>query len=163
MATRMQFRRGTAAEWTTANPVLAEGELGVELDTSLFKVGDGSTAWTALAYGGLEGPQGNSGATIAAVRSVSGASGALMAGDEGALIVCDEVASILVPASSSVEFALRTVVYLTSDGGQVTLVADTGVTLLTPDTLMSRTALSTIAIVQTATDVWRVFGDMEAA
>ncbi|MCR6700856.1 MAG: hypothetical protein NVV68_06790 [Dokdonella sp.] len=159
----MQFRRGTAAEWTVSNPVLAQGELGIELDTSLFKVGDGVTAWGSLAYGGLEGPQGASGATIAAVRTVFGSSGALMEGDEGALIVCDEAASILVPASSSVEFSLRTVIYLTSDGGQVTLVADGGVTLLTPDTLMSRTALSTIAIVQTATDVWRVFGDMEAA
>lgn len=163
MATRMQFRRGTAAEWTTANPVLAQGELGIELDTSLFKVGDGVTAWGSLAYGGLEGPQGASGATIAAVRTVSGSSGALMAGDEGALIVCEETASILIPISSDVEFPLRTVIYLTSDGGQVTLTPDTGVTLLSPDTYISRTALSTIAIVQTALDVWRVVGDLEAA
>jgi hypothetical protein len=53
MPDRFQFRRGTAAEWTSANPTLAEGELGVELDTSLYKIGDGTTAWTSLDYGSL--------------------------------------------------------------------------------------------------------------
>ena len=51
MATvRIQVRRGTASQWTSANPTLAAGELGVESDTNLFKFGNGSTAWTALAY-----------------------------------------------------------------------------------------------------------------
>lgn len=58
---QMQFRRGTAAQWTSANPVLADGELGLEKDTRLFKIGDGTTAWNALAYGGLMGPQGPQG------------------------------------------------------------------------------------------------------
>jgi hypothetical protein len=51
MATvRLQLRRGTASQWTSANPILAAGELGVESDTNLFKFGNGSTTWTALAY-----------------------------------------------------------------------------------------------------------------
>jgi hypothetical protein len=51
MATvRIQVRRGTAAQWTSANPTLAAGELGVESDTNLFKFGNGSSTWTALAY-----------------------------------------------------------------------------------------------------------------
>ena len=51
MATvRIQVRRGTASEWTSANPILASGELGVESDTNLFKFGNGSTAWTSLDY-----------------------------------------------------------------------------------------------------------------
>ena len=51
MATvRIQVRRGLASEWTSANPILAAGELGVESDTNLFKFGNGSTAWTSLAY-----------------------------------------------------------------------------------------------------------------
>jgi hypothetical protein len=50
MATRMQQRRGTASQWTTANPVLAAGEIGFETDTSKFKIGDGSSSWTALPY-----------------------------------------------------------------------------------------------------------------
>ena len=53
MAVRIQFRRGTAAEWTSANPTLAAGELGYETDTAKFKLGDGSTAWTSLDYGGI--------------------------------------------------------------------------------------------------------------
>ena len=46
----IQLRRGTAAEWTAADPTLAEGELGLETDTPAFKVGDGTTAWTSLPY-----------------------------------------------------------------------------------------------------------------
>jgi len=50
MATQIQLRNGTAAQWTSANPTLAVGELGVETDTGKFKVGTGSTAWNSLAY-----------------------------------------------------------------------------------------------------------------
>lgn len=50
MATRMQQRRGTASEWTSANPILAAGEIGYEVDTAKFKVGDGSTVWDSLKY-----------------------------------------------------------------------------------------------------------------
>lgn len=46
----MQQRRGTAAQWTAANPVLAAGEIGFETDTNKFKMGNGSSAWTALQY-----------------------------------------------------------------------------------------------------------------
>ena len=63
MATRMQQRRGTAAQWTAANPTLAAGEIGFETDTVKFKVGNGSSAWASLKYftdaesilGGLSG------------------------------------------------------------------------------------------------------------
>jgi len=50
MATRMQQRRGTAAQWTAANPILAAGEIGFETDSNKFKMGNGSSAWTALTY-----------------------------------------------------------------------------------------------------------------
>ena len=45
---RILLRRGTAAEWTAANPVLLDGEPGWETDTGKLKIGDGETAWTAL-------------------------------------------------------------------------------------------------------------------
>lgn len=48
--TQIQLRRGTAAQWTAANPVLAAGEVGVETDTVRFKIGTGSTAWETLPY-----------------------------------------------------------------------------------------------------------------
>jgi hypothetical protein len=47
---RIQVRRGTASQWTSVNPILAAGEMGVESDTNLFKFGNGSSTWTALAY-----------------------------------------------------------------------------------------------------------------
>lgn len=49
---RFQFRRGTAAEWTAANPVLLDGEPGIESDTGALKYGDGATAWNDLDYSG---------------------------------------------------------------------------------------------------------------
>jgi hypothetical protein len=59
----LQFRRGTALEWTTTNPQLASGEMGIETDTNKFKLGNGSTLWRALPYGGIQGPTGNTGST----------------------------------------------------------------------------------------------------
>jgi hypothetical protein len=50
MTTRIRLRRDTAANWTSVDPVLAAGEIGLEYDTGLIKVGDGVTAWTSLAY-----------------------------------------------------------------------------------------------------------------
>jgi hypothetical protein len=50
MATRMQQRRGTASQWTTADPILAAGEIGFETDTGQFKIGDGLNAWANLSY-----------------------------------------------------------------------------------------------------------------
>jgi hypothetical protein len=54
----LQLRRDTAANWTAANPTLASGEFGLETDTTLFKIGDGATAWNALSYGGIQGTPG---------------------------------------------------------------------------------------------------------
>jgi hypothetical protein len=50
MATKIQLRRDTAANWTTNNPTLALGEMGIETDTRKFKFGDGTTAWNTLPY-----------------------------------------------------------------------------------------------------------------
>ena len=46
----MQQRRGTASQWTSANPVLNAGELGWESDTNKFKIGDGTNHWADLDY-----------------------------------------------------------------------------------------------------------------
>lgn len=50
MTVQIQLRRDTAANWTANNPTLAAGEFGYETDTYKFKVGDGATDWTSLAY-----------------------------------------------------------------------------------------------------------------
>ena len=48
---KIQLRRDTAANWTSANPTLSSGELGYETDTGKFKIGNAAgTAWTSLSY-----------------------------------------------------------------------------------------------------------------
>lgn len=68
MAQQIQLRRGTASAWTSANPTLAEGEAGVEVDTGKVKFGDGATAWVSLSYFGGSGD----------VVSVNGATGVVV-------------------------------------------------------------------------------------
>ena len=76
MATQIQFRRDTAANWTSANPTLAAGELGLETDTTYYKIGTGSTAWTSLAYGTIAGVPSSSSITSAMIVN-----GTIVAGD----------------------------------------------------------------------------------
>jgi hypothetical protein len=52
MAIQIQLRRGTASQWTAANTLLAQGEIGLETDTSKLKLGDGVTVWNSLGYYG---------------------------------------------------------------------------------------------------------------
>jgi len=63
MAIQIQLRRGTASQWTAANTLLAQGEIGLETDTSKLKLGDGSTLWNSLSY--------FSGAGVTAVTATS--------------------------------------------------------------------------------------------
>lgn len=49
---KYRLRRDTAANWTSANPVLAAGEFGYETDTNKLKIGNGTSVWTALTYFG---------------------------------------------------------------------------------------------------------------
>ena len=74
MASKIQIRRGTAAQWTAANPILIIGELGFETDTNLIKAGNGTTAWTGLPYyTGIPGPTGPAGPAGAAGTTAAGA------------------------------------------------------------------------------------------
>jgi hypothetical protein len=59
MLIQMVLRRGTTSEWTTANPILASGELALDTSQSKFKIGDGVTAWNSLAF--ATGTAGSSG------------------------------------------------------------------------------------------------------
>jgi hypothetical protein len=53
---RIQLRRDTASSWADVDPVLLDGEFGLESDTRLLKIGDGTTAWNDLDYfiGGID-------------------------------------------------------------------------------------------------------------
>lgn len=52
-----------ASDWMDGNPILRQGEIGVELDTYKFKIGDGVSQWLALPYGmlGTNGKDGTNG------------------------------------------------------------------------------------------------------
>jgi len=50
---KILIRNDTAANWTSANPVISKGEMAIESDTRKFKFGDGVTTWTALSYAGI--------------------------------------------------------------------------------------------------------------
>lgn len=54
MAVQIQLRNDTAANWTSANPTLARGEVGVEIDTNKMKIGTGSATWADLPYTGID-------------------------------------------------------------------------------------------------------------
>ncbi len=64
MAYRFQVRRDTEENWTSVNPVLLAGEIGAELDTAKWKLGDGVNPWNSLAYAvGAVGATGATGET----------------------------------------------------------------------------------------------------
>ncbi len=73
---RIQLRRDTAANWTLADTVLSSGEFGFEVDTFKYKVGDGLTAWTSLAYESSLIPN----ATKASPNLISAATGIAISG-----------------------------------------------------------------------------------
>lgn len=50
MATRIQIRHDTTINWAAANPVLAIGELGLDITLNRLKYGDGITHWLDLAF-----------------------------------------------------------------------------------------------------------------
>jgi hypothetical protein len=99
--TQIQVRRSLAATWTSTNPTLAAGEIGFETDTGKFKIGTGSSTWTALSYAGGAG-------TISGVTAGTGISGG---GTSGAVTVTNSMATAittkgdLVPGTGSGTFA----------------------------------------------------------
>jgi hypothetical protein len=65
VAFSIQLRKDTSANWGSVNPVLLKGEPGFETDTGKLKIGDGTTAWSALGYiGGEAGVSTNTPNTI---------------------------------------------------------------------------------------------------
>lgn len=75
MSVTIQVRRDTAANWTSANPTLHQGEIGFETDTNKAKVGDGATAWASLAYFGGSGGAGT--VTTVSVATANGFAGSV--------------------------------------------------------------------------------------
>jgi hypothetical protein len=157
MPVQIQFRRDIAAAWTSANPTLAVGEIGLETDTSKWKVGNGSTAWNSLAYAyaagatgptgptgptgdtgptGATGPAGATGATgaggVEAVNAQTGTTYTFVLADRDDLVTASNSSAqtYTIPLNSSVAFPTGSLVNLIQIGtGQVTVVGASGVTL----------------------------------
>ena len=113
MATKIQLRRDTAADWTSANPTLAAGEFGYESDTTKFKIGDGSTAWNSLAYKTGEGIKvvADDSATITVAEAgtlyVQGGTNVTTATDSAGVLTIN--ASADVTGSSTTTFTNKTI------------------------------------------------------
>lgn len=75
--TTIQLRRGNSAEWAAKNPVLGAGEFGVDLTLKQFKIGDGTTSWSSLAFqsggGGGDGVWGAITGTLSSQTDLQGA------------------------------------------------------------------------------------------
>lgn len=54
MSVRIQIRRDTGTNWSSANTVLAEGEIGLNTTNDRYKIGNGTTAWNSLAYAAID-------------------------------------------------------------------------------------------------------------
>jgi hypothetical protein len=97
MAVKIQLRRDVASAWTSANPTLAAGELALETDTSKYKIGDGTTAWTSLAYSSLPSTA-ISASTVDAkgdllVGTADNTVGRLQVGADGTALIADSAAA----------------------------------------------------------------------
>jgi hypothetical protein len=138
MAINIQFRRGTASEWTAANPTLAVAEFGVETDTNKFKLGDGATAWTSLAYGGIKGDDGTSGVAAATAPLAYNSGTSTVSIDLSAYDTSSEVDTKLADYDTSAEVDTKLTDYDTSAEVD-TKVADSKLASFITDATTART------------------------
>ena len=131
LTAKQKQRIDTASNWTTANPTLLTGELGIESDTGKTKVGDGSTAWTSLAYttfGGLPKTGGTMTGAILGDDSTSASTpgyafdgdantGLLRTGADAVALVTGGTAAVSVDSSQNVVLAAN----LTVNGTTTTI------------------------------------------
>lgn len=154
MSVQIQLRRDSAADFTSANPTLAEGEVGIETDTLRFKIGDGSTAWNSLRYVGANIPQ----------RSIS-ASESLVWADQGKQLLHpaadNNARTFTIPANSSVAYPIGTVLHFVNEINTLTIAITTDTLVLAgAGTTGSRTlAANGIATAEKVTSTkWYIAG-----
>jgi len=157
MTTRLQQRRDTAANWTSSNPTLAAGEIGYETDTAKFKIGNGTSAWTALSYAYGAAPALTFNAQV-------GTSYTLQASDAGALVTLSNASAITLTVPPSVFAAGQVIDIQQIAAGQVTLAAGSGVTITSTGATAAapklRTQYSGASIICTASNIFTVLGDI---
>jgi hypothetical protein len=112
VVTQIQVRRGTAAEWTSANPTLSSGEWGFETDTGKTKIGNGSTAWTSLGYVGA--------GTVTSITAGTGLSGGTIT-SSGTIAIDSTVATLTGSQTLTNKTLTTPVISSISNSGTVTL------------------------------------------
>ena len=157
MTTRLQQRRDTAANWTSNNPTLAAGEIGYETDTKKFKIGDGSTAWTSLAYAFGAAP-------ALTFNAQTGTSYTLAIGDVGALVTLSNTGGITLTVPPSVFTTGQVIDVQQINTGQVTFAAGSGVTITSTGATAAapklRAQYSAASVLCTGSNTFTVLGDL---
>jgi hypothetical protein len=160
VVTQIQIRRGTASQWTSTNPTLAAGELGLETDTLLMKAGNGSTAWTSLAYINQYA------LPVLLQNQQTGTSYTLVLADASNRIVelsNTSAITVTVPLNSSVAYPVGSqIMLLQTNIGQVTVAGAGGVTVNSNPGLKLRAQWSSATLIKRATDTWVLVGDTTA-
>ena len=156
MAVQIQLRRDSSTNWTSANPTLALGELGLETDGYKYKIGDGATAWTSLGYAELAGTD------VFTINEQTGTAYTLVGSDAGKLIKMTNAAAntLTVPPNSSVAFDIGVTINVVNYGaGQTTLTAGAGVTIYSYNSALGITGQYGQAVLtKCAADTWIAAG-----
>jgi hypothetical protein len=179
VVTQIQVRRGTASQWTSANPTLASGEWGYESDTGKVKIGNGSTAWNSLGYTGagdvtLTGTQTLTNKTLTDPKinlafDPETASYTAVLANNSQVVTMDNASAntFSIPTNASVAFPIGTQITVFQIGaGQTTINAVTSGTTTIQSTGASaaapklRARYSAATCVKAGTDLWYVFGDI---
>ena len=157
MTTRLQQRRDTAANWTSNNPTLATGEIGYETDTAKFKIGNGSTAWTSLAYAYGAAP-------ALTFNAQTGTSYTLATTDVGALVTLSNTGGITLTVPPSTFSTGQVIDVQQINTGQVTFAAGSGVTITSTGATAAapklRAQYSAASVLCTGSNTFTVLGDL---
>lgn len=131
---RIEAASDTAANWTSNNPTLGVGELGVESDTGRMKVGDGATAWTALDYILTEADTVDAGAeqigTGSRILQINASDAPKLSKEPFAMMIaCSDPTTAITTGTGKVTFRMPYAVTLTAVRASVTT-APTGSTII---------------------------------
>jgi hypothetical protein len=133
LANRIQIRRDTLANWTSNNPILANGEISFVTDLNRIKVGDGTQNWLYISYLEEDSLALKANLTVDLI-STSASAYTLQLADAGKLLTVDTSSgsvSVEIPTNDSQAFPTGTVIALNWVGAAtaVTITAASGVTL----------------------------------
>jgi hypothetical protein len=180
ISTKIQTRSDTAANWTSTNPTLATGEIGFESDTGKFKIGDGSTVWTGLAYTAsgdvtltgtqtltnktLTAPVINAAKINLAFNAQTGTTYTLVAADSGKLVTSSNASSVVITIPPSIFAAGEQINVQSIGAGLTSFAAGAGVTITSTGATSAapilRAQFSSATIICTASNTFTVIGDI---